>query len=138
MATLFDTLWADGVFVYGTLRGSSPSYRLIQDLVDDVDSGYFVTGTLYNCGAYPGLVIGVGDHIRGEVLRSTRLHELLNSTDKLEGTDFRRRLSWAHPVSPDQAKVLVWVYELAGDTSGLTRCPGGVWLASQENKRCAS
>lgn len=127
--TLFETLWADGVFAYGTLRTSSRIFASLEDLVDKVDADYFVSGKLYDCGAYPGLVIGQREQIRGEVLHSAQLHELLRRTDSLEGSDFNRRLFWARPLSPELEEALVWVYEFTGDVSGLTSCPGGVWSA---------
>jgi gamma-glutamylcyclotransferase (GGCT)/AIG2-like uncharacterized protein YtfP len=117
--TLFEMLWADGLFAYGTLRASSSRFSMIKDLVQGVEGGYFVLGKLYDCGTHPGLVMGPGDRIRGEVLRSARLHELLARTDDIEGTDFKRRLSWARPDSTGGELALVWVYEFAGDTSGL-------------------
>lgn len=70
VATLFETLWADGVFVYGTLRSSSSNFASVQDLVDKADDAYLINGKLYDCGIYPGLAIGLGDQIRGEILRS--------------------------------------------------------------------
>jgi len=123
--TLFETLWADGLFAYGTLRPSSCRFSLVEDLVERVEGEYFVCGKSYDRGTYPGLVLGDGDRIPGEVLRSSRLHELLARTDDIEGADFKRRLSWARPSSPERELALVWIYEFASDTSRLTRYTGG-------------
>ncbi|MGH8544663.1 MAG: gamma-glutamylcyclotransferase [Gammaproteobacteria bacterium] len=113
--TLFETICADGVFAYDTLRSSSPGFSMIEKLVDDVVGDYFVSGKLYDLGTHRGLVIGHGEEIRGEILRSARLHELLALTDNIEGAQFRRRLSWARHNSIDGELALVWVYEFVGD-----------------------
>ncbi len=117
VALLFETRWADGVFTYGTLRVSGSSHDLVRDLIDSVQSGYSVTGKLYDLGTHPGLVVGTGSPVSGDVLRSTRLHELLARADEIEGVQFKRRLVWAHPERDPNLSLLVWVYEYVGDVS---------------------
>ncbi len=112
---LFETRWADGIFAYGTLRFSGSSHHLVRDLVDSVESGYRVTGTLYDLGTHPGLVIGSGGPVSGEVLHSSRLNELLARTDEIEGVQFKRRVVWAYPERDPSRSVLVWVYEYVGN-----------------------
>lgn len=122
MTQLFETLWSDGLFAYGTLRPSGPSHDLVGDLVDSVDSGYRVTGSLYDLGSHTGIVIGSGGPVRGDVLRSTRLHELLARADGIEGAQFKRRLVWAHAERDPSQSLLVWVYEYVGDVSKARKC----------------
>lgn len=117
--TLFETLWADGLFAYGTRCPSSSRFSMVEDLVDIVQDEYFVSGWLYDCGTHPGLVMGMGDRIHGSLLRSSRLHQVLARTDEIEGAAFKRRLAWARSDSADRELALVWVYEFAGDTAGL-------------------
>lgn len=119
---LFETRWADGLFAYGTLRYSGPSYGLVQDLVDSVESGYRLTGSLYDLGSHTGVVIGSGGTVRGDLLRSQRLHELLARADGIEGVQFKRRLVWIHSESGPGQSALAWVYEYTGDLSQATRC----------------
>jgi gamma-glutamylcyclotransferase (GGCT)/AIG2-like uncharacterized protein YtfP len=119
---LFETRWADGLFVYGALRPSGPSYGLIRDLVDSVESGYLPRASLYDLCTYTGIVIGSGGIVRGDLLRSVRLHELLNRVDEIEGVQFKRRLVWVHSESNQGQSALAWVYEYTGDLSQATRC----------------
>lgn len=120
IAVLFETRWADGLFAYGTLRVSGTSYDLVRDIVDSVESGYCVTGVLYDLGNHPGIVLGSGSPVGGDVLRSTRLHELLARADGIEGAGFRRRLVWARSERDPNQSLLVWVYEYVGDLSKAT------------------
>ena len=58
------------LFVYGTLRASSAgvAHRLLAGRARLVDTGW-VTGRLYDTGAYPAAVASVraGERIRGEI-----------------------------------------------------------------------
>jgi gamma-glutamylcyclotransferase (GGCT)/AIG2-like uncharacterized protein YtfP len=124
--SLFETLWADGLFAYGTLRPVSTRFDLVRDLVKTTTETYYVSGKLYDLGEYPALVLGAGDRVPGEILRSDRLHELVLRVDGIEGNDFARRLCWATSLGGGE-RALAWVYEYRGPTSGVPRCRQGVW-----------
>ena len=124
--TLFETLWADGLFGYGTLRPASTRFDLVHDLVTTTSGTRYVSGKLYDLGEYPGLVLGSGDSVPGEILHSDRLHELLLRVDGIEGHDFARRLFWAMS-SEGGERALCWVYPYGGSTSGVPRCRQGIW-----------
>jgi gamma-glutamylcyclotransferase (GGCT)/AIG2-like uncharacterized protein YtfP len=124
---LFETVWADGVFVYGTLKLNGGPSAHVRDLVNRTDQGYFLTGKLYDLGMFPGLVLGSGDKVPGLVLHSTDLRALLRRLDQIEGSQFARRLSWASTETPGVPPALVWVYEFVGEASGANRCKGGRW-----------
>lgn len=132
---LFETRWADGLFAYGTLGPSGASHDLVRDLVDSVERGSRVTGTLYDLGSYPGLLVGSGGPVNGDVLRSSRLHELLNRADEIEGDRFKRRLVWARPERDSFQPLLVWVYEYVGNVSGAIKCENGVWPRGVDDAR---
>jgi gamma-glutamylcyclotransferase (GGCT)/AIG2-like uncharacterized protein YtfP len=124
--SLFETVWTEGVFAYGTLRPGSTRFKLIRDLVKTTDEGYSVSGKLYDLGDYPGLVLGSGDRVPGQILRTDRLRELLVRIDDIEGQHFVRRLYWV--TQSDEGKpALTWIYEYRGEVSGIPRCSGGVW-----------
>jgi gamma-glutamylcyclotransferase (GGCT)/AIG2-like uncharacterized protein YtfP len=124
---LFETIWADGVFAYGTLRTASTRFELVRGLVSEATEDYSVLGELYDIGSHPGIVLGVGDRVQGELLRSHRLHELLLRIDEVEGRDFARRLWWVTAGADASERSLAWVYEFRGQTSGVPRCKDGVW-----------
>jgi hypothetical protein len=58
-------------------------------------------GKLFDLGEHPGLVLGAGDRVPGEILRSDRMHELLLRIDEIEGPDFTRRLYWVTAADGD-------------------------------------
>jgi gamma-glutamylcyclotransferase (GGCT)/AIG2-like uncharacterized protein YtfP len=127
IVSLFETIWTEGIFAYGTLRAASTRYDLVRSLVTNSGEEYFVSGKLYDLGSHPGLVLGAGDRVHGEMLRSERLHELLHRIDELEGADFIRRLTWVTSIADSRERSLAWVCEYRGQTSGVPRCRGGVW-----------
>lgn len=90
---------------------------------------------LYDFGDYPGLLAGSGGSVKGDVLRSSRLHELLDRTDEIEGDCFKRRLVWARPQRTSVEPALVWVYEYVGDVSGAIECEKGVWPRGIDDAR---
>jgi gamma-glutamylcyclotransferase (GGCT)/AIG2-like uncharacterized protein YtfP len=125
---LFETIWADGVFAYGTLRPGCTRFELVRSLVKETCGDYFVSGKLYDLGDYPGLVLGSGDRVQGEILRSDPLHDLLLRIDEIEGRDFARRLYWAEPGADGRERSLAWIYEYRSQTSDVhPLCRGGVW-----------
>lgn len=129
--TLFETVWADGLFAYGTLRPASTRFALVHDLITTTSGTCYVLGKLYDLGDYPGLVLGSGDRVPGVILRSDRLHELLLRVDGIEGHDFARRLCWAMS-SERREGALCWVYEYGGSTSAVSRCEQGIWPQPME------
>lgn len=124
---LFETIWAEGVFVYGTLRTLSTRFKMVRSLVKDTTEGYFARGKLYDLGDHPGIILGTGDRVQGEILRSDRLHDLLHRIDDIEGREFTRRLSWVTSNVESSERLLAWIYEYRGESSGFPRCKDGVW-----------
>lgn len=114
------------LFAYGTLKSMAAGDRgreLLRDCVR-VGAGE-VTGTLYDAGDYPALLLGGEDRIQGEVWRCPA--DLLPVLDRYEGTQdglFRR-------AAVQVGDYACWVY-VAGPKLGprLTRdarLTHGVW-----------
>ena len=115
----------DGLFVYGTLKKGYYNYLRVESLVTRVTGGWHVSGTLYNLGPYPGLDLEGDQPVRGELLESDRLAELLRVTDEIEGNEYERV---SVEVSADDGSTRrVWTYRYLGETSGLQRLTAGEW-----------
>ena len=96
------------VFVYGTLRrgGVREMPGLFPDskFVGDASVG----GSLYDFGAYPGLLLGESDStVKGEVYEVG--DEILNRLDDIEASSFYRRKQVE--VSVGGRGLTCWVYE---------------------------
>ena len=72
------------VFVYGTLRrGEQRDINRLRPAPVWVGPGH-VVGTLYDLGSYPGLVLGQGDKVLGEVYEiSAELERLLDEIEEV-------------------------------------------------------
>jgi hypothetical protein len=68
---LFENLWADGVFVYGTCKPDEGNFVYLSLLVHEYSDGWHVEGYLYDLGSYPGFVEKLGYRTKGFVLNST-------------------------------------------------------------------
>lgn len=112
------------LFVYGTLRKGRSNFRNIERLVTGVSPGWFVTGTLYDLGPYPALIL-CGEHkIRGQLLTARFMHELLAITDRIEGDEYGRVLVPVYRDSNPALRKQAWLYSYLGDTSKLPRLGG--------------
>jgi gamma-glutamylcyclotransferase (GGCT)/AIG2-like uncharacterized protein YtfP len=117
----------DCLFVYGTLKQGHYNYRVVEKLVGRVACGWRVRGTLFDLGRYPGLVLDGGGEVRGELLESVGMGELLRVTDEIEGDEYERVEVMA--VSEDGVPRRAWTYRYLGETAGLRRLAGGEWPA---------
>lgn len=101
------------VFVYGTLRrGGRNDIHRYQPQPRFVTAGR-VQGRLYHLGRYPGLVLGAGDWVQGEVYEVSA--SVLVELDRLEGLlpqptgeYHRRTMTVDTPAGPLDC----WLYEI--------------------------
>ena len=118
----------DCLFVYGTLKQGHYNFRVVEKLVGRVSRGWRVRGTLFDMGGYPGLVLDGGGEVRGELLESGQMSELLRITDEIEGDEYERVEVTAG--SEDGVRRRTWTYRYLGDTGSLRRLAGEEWLGS--------
>lgn len=127
------------VFVYGTLRrgGSNDIRRFGPPPARHVADGV-VDGVLYDLGAYPGLVLGGGGPVRGEVHAVTA--ELERQLDRLEEVredddgEYRRRRVAVRTEAGGTLDCLV--YEIhPSRIAGRPVIGGGDWLAHVADRR---
>jgi gamma-glutamylcyclotransferase (GGCT)/AIG2-like uncharacterized protein YtfP len=112
-----------GLFVYGTLRRGESNHHHVASLVDQVLPDCYVFGELYDLGPYTALLTPGTQRIRGELLVSNSLDELLRITDQIEGDEYERVSVDVHQDAvPAQ---LAWVYRYAKDASQLNRIAAG-------------
>lgn len=119
------------VFVYGTLRrgGRNDIARFIPspEFLGDA----WITGTLHDLGAYPGIVLHGKGRVVGEVYRITpaveRELDLLEEVRPDDGGEYMKR---EVEVSVGALRIVCLVYEIHPDR--LAGCPviaGGDWTA---------
>lgn len=114
-----------GLFVYGTLKEGGSNFERVRGLVNRVERGCHVSGDLYNAGNYPALVTPGSRQVRGELLVSDSLDELLRITDAIEGDEYKRVLVDVYgPATPVRA----WTYCYARDVRALPAIESGEWL----------
>ncbi|MGJ7484293.1 gamma-glutamylcyclotransferase family protein [Variovorax sp. LT2P21] len=118
------------VFVYGTLRRGERNdiarYRPLPLFVGPAA----IDGCLYDLGAYPGLVLGEGGQVVGEVYRITAAVEAaldILEEVKADGSgEYRKR---EVPVVMAGQSLNCLVYEIHPERlSGRPVIPGGDWL----------
>jgi gamma-glutamylcyclotransferase (GGCT)/AIG2-like uncharacterized protein YtfP len=113
------------LFVYGSLRrGMQNDFaRLLHERSDFVGAGQ-VRGTLYDLGAYAGLVVSANAQrcVHGEVFE-IKDDNLILKLDEYEGTEFERVVVDA---TLDSGLVTpCWVYSYRGNVSGRSDIPSG-------------
>jgi gamma-glutamylcyclotransferase (GGCT)/AIG2-like uncharacterized protein YtfP len=111
------------LFVYGSLRrGMQNEFaRLLHERSDFVGAGQ-VRGTLYDLGAYAGLVVSAKAErwVRGEVFE-IKDDNLIVTLDEYEGSEFERVIVDA---TLDSGVVTpCWLYSYRGDVSGRSEIP---------------
>jgi gamma-glutamylcyclotransferase (GGCT)/AIG2-like uncharacterized protein YtfP len=121
------------LFVYGLLRpGQSGFLELGLGSQTQVLGSAAIAGTLYDLGAYPGLILGGDRIVHGEILR---LHDpdLLAMIDLYEGfdpyapvTSEYRRVIWSLRLST--GAIACHVYEFARSPGSAPIIPSGDWL----------
>jgi len=135
---------ASCVFVYGTLRRAcgQEMHRMLEHAARFVGDAT-VRGTLYDLGAYPGLLVA-GEHaglVTGEVyaLDPAREDATLAVLDEYEGCaprdapphEYRRERVQVTLV--DGSTIGAWTYVLDRDPSGLARIEGGDYVAWRQS-----
>ena len=116
-----------GLFVYGTLKQGEPNYRHVEPLIDDVLNDCYIFGELYDLGPYPALLTPGSQKIRGELLISHSLADLLRITDEIEGDQYERVAVEVYREPNAVPMDLAWVYRYSRDTSQLNRLIAGEW-----------
>ena len=114
-----------GLFVYGTLKKGGSNFWRVERFVTVVLPGWSLAGQLYNVGSYPGLIVPGERSIRGEILVSESLDEMLRVTDELEGDEYRRVL--AEVQNGEEVSQHAWVYIYGRDISRLERLDIDEW-----------
>jgi gamma-glutamylcyclotransferase (GGCT)/AIG2-like uncharacterized protein YtfP len=113
------------LFVYGSLRrGMQNDFaRLLHERSDFVGTGQ-VRGTLYDLGAYAGLVVSVNAQrwVRGEVFE-IKDDNLMVKLDEYEGSEFERVVVDATLDSGVVAPC--WVYSYRGNVSSRSEITSG-------------
>ncbi|MES2510478.1 MAG: gamma-glutamylcyclotransferase family protein [Pseudomonadota bacterium] len=132
------------VFVYGTLRrGEQRDINRLKPTPVFVGAAT-LAGTLYDLGSYPGLQLGGGRAVLGEVYRiSAELEAVLDEIEEVwpqQTGEYAKRDVPVNFVSPDAAgslpaSVLCLVYEIAADrTTGKSVIEDGDWVAYRGRK----
>ena len=121
---------SDLLFVYGALRqGASNDGRL-------AEARWFgpaeIAGTLVKIDWYPGLVLGEGGLVKGEVYEIGP--ELLKELDEFEGIGLEDDRNGEYQriraeVSLKGERVEVWIYEWLKGIAGYERVESGDWLS---------
>ncbi|MEJ6723953.1 MAG: gamma-glutamylcyclotransferase family protein [Akkermansiaceae bacterium] len=122
----------DLIFVYGALRkGASNDWRM-------KDARWLgpakVEGTLLKIDWYPGLVLGLGGWVKGEVYEIGA--ELLKELDEFEGIGLEdERNGEYHRVKRevllDGSPTEVWIYEWLKGLEGFEVVSSGDWLSQE-------
>lgn len=117
------------IFVYGALRkGASNDWRM-------KDAQWLgpaeVKGTLLKIDWYPGLVLGVGTSVKGEVYEVSP--ELMKELDEFEGIGLEdERKGEYHRIKAEVAfeeePLNVWIYEWLKGVEGYSVVENGDWL----------
>ncbi len=127
----------DLLFTYGFLMTGQSGFAELQlhDKLTSVGRDS-VSGRLYDCGGYPGLVHGEGGKVHGEVFRLPRDEALWQILDRFEDYD---------PADPDGSLYLrkrattssgrdVWLYEYNLEVTALPLVTQGNWLHFQHGR----
>ncbi len=126
------------VFVYGTLRqGEARDINLLAPTPRRLGSAS-APGVLYHLGAYPGLVLGAGGSVRGEIYEiSPGLERLLDEIEDVspgQSGEYRKR---EHLVRLDDTaeEILCLVYEVTpGRIAGKPVIASGDWIRHRLNE----
>jgi gamma-glutamylcyclotransferase (GGCT)/AIG2-like uncharacterized protein YtfP len=112
----------DLLFVYGSLRSAfdNPHARRLRAEAECMGEGR-IAGAIYLVDWYPGYRRGLAGEVMGEVYRVG--DATLAALDEYEGTEYNR-------VSVEVGGIgRAWVYEFAGEVSGMARIESGDFLS---------
>ena len=127
-----------GLFVYGTLLRGGTRHGEFERCGGAAGArAATATGTLLDCGAFPGMLAGPEGTVHGELVGLRDVPLALTHLDGVEGFEgfeaaralFRRALIKVTAV--DAGEQLAWTYLWAG-TDRHPRIPGGDWLAHRD------
>jgi len=113
------------LFVYGTLMRGYRLHRLLARRADYLGDGE-VPGLLFDLGAYPAALRGVGGRIRGEVYRLAD-PELWQALDSAEGSQYHRGEVGVRLTSGGEVTASIYWY--VAPLSGAVAIPGGDYRA---------
>ena len=120
------------VFVYGTLMSGYGNNRLMTDVNAWKICGATIDGTLYDLNYFPGVRLGTGHTVYGEVWAVPV--EGLASLDRLESEGFlyNRKKTEVY-VDGKKAPQKTWVYEIIEQRLGIKSkvMPEGDWRKKQ-------
>ncbi len=108
------------IFVYGTLMTGCGNHRMMAG-AKLIGSGEIAGFTMHDIGAFPGIVIGGGGVIRGEVYEVSE--EVVARLDRFEGCP---RLYRRHPVWLSDGRA-AYTYVFASSTRGRPVIASGDW-----------
>lgn len=115
------------IFVYGTLMSGESAHALLAPYVQRSMTATLSDVELYDLGAYPVLVTGVGT-VYGELywLADAKYDETLRQLDRYEGTSYERRL---HSIAVNGSDSLVeaWVYVGRDRQTAASKIECGDW-----------
>jgi len=123
-------------FCYGTLRKGECRYKVMKELGILSERSGTIRGVLYNCGSYPGAVIGnpkTKRRVAGEIIRVRNVGEAVKRLDAIEGfmgygspySLYCRRIV---PVELANGKTeLAWVYGYNRCVDNLKLIKSGDW-----------
>jgi gamma-glutamylcyclotransferase (GGCT)/AIG2-like uncharacterized protein YtfP len=106
---LFETVLADGLFAYGTLRPDGKGHDVVHEYVQQVLNGYYVIGKVIEGGGVTTFDVTGNHKVQGNILTTDRLHLMLRAADSYEGERYQRSLVWSYSRGEQDCK-LVWIY----------------------------
>jgi gamma-glutamylcyclotransferase (GGCT)/AIG2-like uncharacterized protein YtfP len=127
------------LFVYGTLLEGEERHAVLMRHRALRGRAATAMGTLYDLGAYPGLVLGdIAAPVTGEIYEVPDAEALFAELDEIEtfrgfgaaGSLYRRAIVVAHPVGSTSA--LAWTYVYVGARTGCHEIVSGDWRAHRQ------
>lgn len=112
----------DKIFVYGTLRPTGCNGRLLEGRANHLGNNRIEGATLYNLGWFPGVKLGGGSQVEGDLFEIT-CDTLPDSLDRYEGYPQLYDRQIVQTVDGQET----WVYTYNYDVSDERIIKEGVW-----------